>query len=79
MPNFVITARTNIDRANGFHIDRGQEYNISINLSGITPINLFGNSRCKAMLIQQLRRNGVDLPDTDPIMRSSGFWDIKMR
>lgn len=79
MANFVITARTNIDRANGFHIDRGEEFSININMNGITPINLFGNSRCKTQLIQQLRINGIDLPDTDPIMRSSGFWDIKMK
>ena len=79
MASFVITARTNIDRANGFHINRGQEFNININMCGITPINLFGNSRCKAQLMQQLRLNGIDLPETDPVMLSKGYWDIKMK
>jgi hypothetical protein len=79
MSTFIIKARNNIDRANGFHIDKGQEFIISINMSGITPINLFGNSRCKAQLIQQLRFNGINLPDTDPVMLSKGYWDIKMK
>lgn len=47
MPTFVLTARHDINRANGFHINRGQEITINIPMMGIDPNNLFNNSRCK--------------------------------
>lgn len=47
MATFVLTARHDIDRLGGLHIDRGQQYTININMMGITPYNLFNNSRCR--------------------------------
>ena len=74
MPTFEITARHQIDRAGGLHIDRGQTFSININMMGITPTNLFGNSRCAEQLVNQFKLNGIDVPKTD-----SGAWDIKMK
>lgn len=79
MAQFIITARNDINRPNGFHIDRGQEFAININITGIGPNNLFGNLRCKDALIQQFRVNGIELPPSDLIYNSRGPWDIKMK
>lgn len=77
MPNFTITAIHNIDR-NGLHINRGQQFTLHINMPGITPVNLFNNSRCQDALIQQFKINGIDVPKTDYGIYSRGAWDIKM-
>ena len=56
MPSFILTAMHNIDRPlAGLHIDRGQQVTIHINTMGITPCNLFNNSRCQNALIQQFK------------------------
>ena len=48
MPTFIIKATHNIDRPQiGLHINKGQEFTIHINMMGITPYNLFNNSRCQ--------------------------------
>lgn len=80
MPSFVLTAINNIDRPQiGLHIDRGQQFTININMMGITPNNLFGNSRCQDSLLQQFRLNGIDVPKTDVGVLNRGAWDIRMR
>lgn len=79
MPTFVLTARHDINRVNGLHIDRGQTFNVNINMMGITPANLFGNSRCADQLVQQFRLNGIDVPKTDAGIYSRGAWDIKLK
>ncbi len=78
MATFVLTARHDIDRLGGLRIDRGQQYTININMMGITPYNLFNNSRCRDALIQQFRMNGIDVPSSDTGIYSKGTWDIKM-
>ena len=78
MATFTLTAKHQSTRTGGFHIDKGDQFVIHINMAGITPINLFNNSRCRDQLIQQFRINGVDLPPTDPLYNNSGAWDIKM-
>lgn len=79
MPKFVIKATHNIDRPQiGLHINKGQEFTININMMGITPNNLFGNSRCQDALIQQFRVNGIDVPRSDYGIYSRGTWDITM-
>ena len=65
MATFGLTARHDIDRLGGLHIDSGQQYTININMMGITPYNLFNNSRCRDALIQQFRMNGIDVPSSD--------------
>lgn len=45
---------------------------------GITPNNLFNNSRCKEPLLQQFKMNGIDLPQNDILYTNKGAWDIKM-
>ena len=80
MPTFVLTAKHNIDRPQiGLHICRGQEMTININIMGITPYNLFNNSRCQESLIKQFQINGVDVPKSDIVVYSKGTWDIKIK
>lgn len=79
MPQFEITASRNIDRPQiGLHIDKGQQFTININMMGITPYNLFNNSRCQDALVQQFRMNGIDVPKTDYSIYGRGSWDIRM-
>lgn len=77
MAQFQLTATSDINRCNGFHMDKGTTININIHMAGITPYNLFNNSRCQEALIQQFKLNGIDLPRTDAVF-SRGYWDIKM-
>lgn len=79
MPTFELTALRNIDRNNGLHIDKGQKISININMMGITPTNLFGNSRCVDQLVQQFKFHGIDVPKTDSGIYSRGAWDVKMK
>lgn len=79
MSTFVLTATHNIDRAQiGLHIEKGQQITVNINMMGISPINLFGNSRCADALVRQFQLNGIDVPKTDVGIFSRGSWDIKM-
>ncbi len=78
MPSFEITARHPIDRSGGLHIDKGQTFTININMMGITPVNLFNNSRCAEQLVNQFKLNSIDVPKTDAGIYSRGAWDIKM-
>ena len=78
MAQFEITARHDINRPNGFHVDRGTTFTLNINVVGITPGNLFNNTRCQDALIQQFRVNGMDIPKSDYGFYSRGTWDIKM-
>ena len=75
---FVLTLKNQVDRPNGFHLDKGAVFTINISMAGITPNNLFNNSRCKEQLIQQFRYQGVELPKNDILYLSKGMWDIKM-
>ena len=79
MASFELTAKHKIDRPGGLHIDRGQRFTVNINMMGITPNNLFGNSRCADVLVKQFQLNGIDVPKTDSGIYSRGAWDIKMR
>lgn len=79
MATFEITARHQIDRSGGLHIDKGQTFSININMTGITPTNLFGNSRCVDQLVKQFQLNGIYVPKTDSGVYSLGAWDIKMK
>jgi hypothetical protein len=79
MAQFVLTAKHIIQRASGLHIDSGTQITVNIPMMGITPYNLFGNSRCKDQLLQQFRINGIDAPATDAGLYSRGTWDIKMK
>lgn len=79
MATFEITARHQIDRAGGLHIDKGQTFSININMMGITPVNLFNNSRCMEQLVKQFQLNGIDVPKTDTAIYSRGAWDIVMK
>lgn len=79
MPTFEITARHQIDRTGGLHIDRGQTFTININMMGITPVNLFGNSRCADQLVRQFALNGIEVPKNDSGVYSRGAWDIVMK
>ena len=58
MATFTLTAKYQSTRTGGFHIDKGDQFVIHINMAGITPINLFNNSRCRDQLIKQFKING---------------------
>lgn len=79
MPTFILTARHDINRCNGLHIDKGQQISININMIGIYPGNLFNNSRCVEQVVQQFKINGIDVPKTDTGIYSRGAWDIKVK
>ena len=79
MASFELTAKHQIDRPGGLHIDKGQTFTVNINMMGITPNNLFGNSRCLDALVKQFQFNGIDVPKTDSGIYSRGAWDIKMK
>lgn len=76
MAQFVLTARHTSD-IGGQHIDRGQMFNINVAMTGITPVNLFGNSRCADTVIRQFSAQGIELPKNSPLL-NGGHWDIKM-
>ena len=78
MPEFILTARHDINRANGFHIAKGMELQITIPLCGLNPSSLFGNSRCRNQLLEQFRIKGINIPPTDHGFYSRGSWDIIM-
>ena len=65
MAQFVLTLRNQVDRPNGFHLDKGAVFKIN-------------NSRCKGPLLQQFKMNGIDLPQNDILYTNKGAWDIKM-
>lgn len=78
MPTFELTARHQIDCTGGLHIERGLTFSININMMGIKPTNLFGNSRCADQLVKQFQLNGIDVPKNDTGVYSRGAWDIKI-
>lgn len=78
MATFVLTAHCQMTNgATGMHIPKGHQMTITIPMMGITPNNLFGNSRCKDQLLQQFAVNGIHLPPNSPWL-NKGHWDIKM-
>lgn len=80
MPCFEITARSDAHRdGNHLHINKGQTFTINVNSAGITPNNLFNNSRCADSLYRQFQKNDINVPRTDPLFRNSGLWEIKMK
>lgn len=79
MSTFVLTANKDIYRANGVHIYKGQEFIVNINVTGITTNNLFSSSLCQKNLYQQLSVvGGINLPPTDPVFRTRGYWNVNM-
>lgn len=80
MPTFILTSKRDIERPqSGLHIDKGQEITVNINMMGITPNNLFNNSRCQEALVKQFQLNGIYAPITDIGIYNKGTWDIVMR
>lgn len=77
MAKFEIMANRSSDIA-GLHIDRGQTFTINIPMRGISPTNLFGNSRCADTILRQFSAQGLDLPKNSPLL-NSGHWEIKMK
>ena len=43
MAQFILTAKQNIVRPNGFYLPKGHQMEITIPMAGIQPGNLFGN------------------------------------
>ncbi len=76
MPQFVLTA-IHPSFFGGQSIDRGQSFTINAPM-GITPVNLFKNSRCADSILQQFKAQGIDLPKNSPLL-NGGNWDIKMK
>lgn len=76
MAQFILTAR-HISNIGGQHVDRGQQFRLNVCTTGITPINLFGNSRCSDTVLKQLSAQGLHLTKSSPLL-NKGHWDIKM-
>ena len=77
MASFVLTLRHNASIA-GQDLTKGQQFNLNVNMMGITPTNLFGNSRCVDTVLRQFSAQGLDLPKNSPLL-NGGHWDIKMK
>lgn len=77
MALFILTARHQ-SNIGGQHIDRGASFTVNIPKDGITPVNLFGNSRCTDILLHQLGAQGLVLPKNSPLL-NRGHWDIQMK
>lgn len=77
MASFVLTLRHNAC-ISGQNLTRGQQFNLNVNMMGITPTNLFGNSRCVDTVLRQFSAQGLDLPKNSPLL-NGGHWDIKMK
>lgn len=78
MATFVLTARGHMTNGTtGMYIPKGHQMTITIPMIGITPNNLFGNSRCKDLLLQQFAVNGISLAPNSPWL-NRGYWDIRM-
>lgn len=76
MPQFILTAKHDINAANGTHVSKGQNFAININMLGINPNNLFNNQRCADALKQQLCLVCGFPPSI--IDRGKSPWDIRM-
>lgn len=77
MAQFILTASHSCN-IGGQHIERGQSFSVNIPMMGITPGNLFNNSRCTDNILKQFSAQGIDLPKDSPLL-NSGHWDIKMK
>ena len=77
MASFELTLRHNA-YIGGQNLTRGQQFNLNVNMMGITPTNLFGNSRCVDTVLRQFSAQGLDLPKNSPLL-NGGHWDIKMK
>lgn len=77
MASFILTLRHNACIA-GQDLTRGQQFSLNVNMMGITPTNLFGNSRCVDTVLRQFSAQGLDLPKNSPLL-NGGHWDIKMK
>lgn len=64
MAQFILTARHSRN-IGGQHIDRGQQFSLNVCMMGITPTNLFNNSRCADTVLRQFSAQGLDLPLPD--------------
>lgn len=78
MATFDLIARHQMVLGNGIVVAKGSPVTLNIHIQGITPVNLFGNSRCKDQILQQFAVNGIQLPPNSPFL-NKGHWEIKMR
>lgn len=78
MPQFNITARRQTFLDNGMVINKGDNFTLNIPMGGITPNNLFGNPRCRDIILRQFSSQGIELPPYSPLLNSAR-WDIKAR
>lgn len=76
MAQFILTAR-HFSNIGDQHVDKGQQFTINVCMTGIAPINLFGNSRCADTVLKQFSAQGLDLTRSSPLL-NKGHWDIKM-
>lgn len=77
MAQFVLTAKSDKTLGGGQCIVRGESFRITIPMMGITPVNLFHNSRCADTILKEFKRHNIDLPKNSPLL-NGGNWDIKM-
>lgn len=77
MAQFVLTAKHSSD-IGGQHIDRGQTFTIDVAMAGITPTNLFNNSRCADNVLRQFAMHDLYLPKDSPLL-NGGHWNIVMK
>jgi len=78
MPRFELTAKSDLYRADGTHIKKGDVVNLFIPMQGITPYNLFNNQRCAEQIIRQMQFHGINVKPGDAHLLSRGMWNVKM-
>lgn len=76
MSKLLLTAKNNIPAGNGFHIPKGQTFEVHINMIGIQPNNLFNNQRCADQLNHYLEKVYNFPPEV--IRRGAAPWKIDM-
>jgi len=78
MPRFELTAKSDLYRADGTHIKKGEVVPLPIPMQGITPYNIFNNSRCAEQVRRQMQLQGINVKPGDAHLLSRGMWDVKM-
>ena len=75
MATFEITARQQMPLGGGNRINKGDRFEIYIARSDVFPGTLFGDSRWKGSILQQLSAKDINISSNSPFL-SRSYWEI---
>lgn len=78
MATFELTARHDMCIGSGKVVPKGSCVTLNIYQMGITPVNLFNNSRCENDVLRQFTLQGIDIPRNSAFL-NRGHWDIRIK